>query len=188
MIVYAGIDEAGYGPVLGPLVVARSVFRVERATTTGNPASLWSAMRSAVCRKPNDKRGRIAVGDSKALYNPAMGLGRLERGVLSFLNAAGKTPGNLDQLLALTAYDEISMSPGQPWYGDPLGGPELPVKADPDDVQASAGRLRGTASRTGVVLEDLNAAVVFEDRFNRMVMASGSKADCVWGFVSGHRL
>jgi len=186
MIVYAGIDEAGYGPILGPLVVARSVFRVEHEKAGGNPASLWSAMRSTVCRKPNDKRGRIAIGDSKALYNPAMGLRRLERGVLPFLSAGGKTPGNLDKLLAMTAYDEVSMSPGQPWYADPLGGPGLPVDADPDDLMGCAGRLARTASRTGVHLEDLSAAVVYEDRFNRMVLASGSKATCVWEFVAGH--
>ncbi len=186
MIVYAGIDEAGYGPVLGPLVVARSVFRIEHANGAGDPASLWSAMRSAVCRKPNDRRGRIAIGDSKALYNPSLGIGRLERGVLSFLTAAGETPANLDRLLALTAYDEASRAPGQPWYGDPLGGPDLPVKADPDNLLGCADRLARTASRTGVVLDDLNAAVVYEDRFNRMVEASGSKATCVWEFVAGH--
>jgi hypothetical protein len=176
MIVYAGVDEAGYGPVLGPLVVARSVFRVERPKSDGKPDSLWSAMRSAVCRKPSDRRRRIAVGDSKALYSPSMGLGRLERGVLPFLNAAGKTPGNLDELLAMTAYDEVSMSPGQPWYADPLGGPGLPVDADPDDLMACAGRLARTASRTGVHLEDLSTAVVYEDRFNRMVLASNSNS------------
>jgi hypothetical protein len=36
------------------------------------------------------------------------------------------------------------------------------------------------------LLEDLSAAVVFEDRFNRMVEASGSKAHCLWEFVAGH--
>jgi len=29
MLVYAGIDEAGYGPMFGPFVVARSVFKID---------------------------------------------------------------------------------------------------------------------------------------------------------------
>jgi hypothetical protein len=86
----------------------------------------------------------------------------------------------------MTAYDEVSASPGQPWYADPLGGPNLPANADADDLVACTRRLSRTASRTGVLLDDLSAAVVFEDRFNRMVEASGSKAACVWEFVAGH--
>ena len=31
MLVYAGIDEAGYGPMFGPLVIARSVFTLADA-------------------------------------------------------------------------------------------------------------------------------------------------------------
>ena len=33
MLIYAGIDEAGLGPIFGPLVVARCVFILEE----GNP-------------------------------------------------------------------------------------------------------------------------------------------------------
>ena len=186
MAIYAGIDEAGYGPVLGPLVVARTVFRVKHAGPDRPPTSLWSTLRSAVCRKPKDSRGRVAVGDSKALYNTSSGLGRLERGVLSFLNATGRVARNLDQLLAVTAYDTDSSSPEQPWYTDPSGGPQLPARADPEDLAGCAARLSSTASRTGSTLEDLTAAVVFEDRFNRMVEALGSKAACEWEFVAGH--
>jgi hypothetical protein len=186
MIVYAGIDEAGYGPVLGPLVVARSVFLVERADPGSKPTSLWATLRSAVCRSHGDPRGRIAIGDSKTLYSPSTGLSRIERGVLSFLLAAGEQPLSLDQLLAVTAFDEASTSSEQPWYAGPEGRPELPVRADTDDLMDCAFRLSGAASRTGVVPEHLSAAVVFEDRFNRMVEASGSKAACEWEFVAGH--
>lgn len=186
MLFYAGIDEAGYGPVLGPLVVARTVFRLNRAKATGTPTSLWATMKSAVCRKHKDTNGRIAVGDSKLLYNSSLGLGRLERGVLSFLNTAGKSPRRLDDLLRLMACDELSRVPDEPWYRDPLGGPELPVEADGDDLLKYARRLSRTARRAEVQVEDMSAALVFAERFNRTVEASGSKAACLWEFVAGH--
>jgi hypothetical protein len=106
--------------------------------------------------------------------------------VLSFLHATGRTPRNLDELLAVIAYDRDSSSPDQQWYADPVGRPDLPADARSDDLAACARRLIRTSARTGVLLEDLSAAVVFEDRFNSMVDASGSKAHCVWEFVAGH--
>lgn len=183
---YAGIDEAGYGPVLGPLVVTRCVFRLETTEPTAAPPSLWGVMRSAVCRKCQDKRGRITIGDSKLLYNPSRGLKNLERGVLSFLQASGRRVRNLDGLLHLTAYDESSRDPDGPWYGELRGGPELPLHADVEDISTCTGRLSRAACREGVRLEDVRSAVVFEDRFNSMVETSGSKSTCVWEFVAGH--
>ena len=52
-----GIDEAGYGPLLGPLCVATSVFHMEEAT---EPQDLWELLSSAVCRSPKDSKGRVA--------------------------------------------------------------------------------------------------------------------------------
>ena len=37
MLIYAGIDEAGYGPFFGPLTVGRCVIRIPRAPGPGDP-------------------------------------------------------------------------------------------------------------------------------------------------------
>ena len=60
MLIYAGIDEAGYGPMLGPLCVGLSVFRVDGAEAADGAPNLWGALRGAVCRTRRDKRRRIA--------------------------------------------------------------------------------------------------------------------------------
>ena len=67
VIYYAGIDEAGYGPMLGPLCVATSVFRVDEATPEDGPPDLWSRLEEVVGSRPRDPRRRIAVADSKRL-------------------------------------------------------------------------------------------------------------------------
>ena len=67
MLVYAGIDEAGYGPMLGPLCVASTCFVIADADPAAGPPDLWKALSGAVCRKASDKKKRIAIDDSKRL-------------------------------------------------------------------------------------------------------------------------
>jgi len=46
MLIYAGIDEAGYGPMLGPLCVAGSVFVLPDHDPAAGAPKLWSTLRS----------------------------------------------------------------------------------------------------------------------------------------------
>lgn len=108
-----GIDEAGYGPNLGPLVVAASAWWVEeeRSPQFGlwmaeGPAStsvvavagrrrsattcLYRRLSKIVCRAPSERK--LAIADSKQLYKPGGGLRQLERGVLVALGASEPWP------------------------------------------------------------------------------------------------
>ena len=97
-MIIAGIDEAGYGPMLGPLVVSASVFRVP----DGADANLWKQLSPLVVRKSVD--GRIAVNDSKKIYKRRKGLQALEEGLLPFLSARHDgTPRDLRELLRQVA-------------------------------------------------------------------------------------
>ncbi len=110
MLIYAGIDEAGYGPMFGPFVVGRTVFAVDEYDGVQLPC-LWRALNRAVCRKPSDKRRRIAVNDSKVLYSPQTGLGHLERAVLGFGRLMDRHPAHVDEYLAAIAADAASAQP-----------------------------------------------------------------------------
>lgn len=185
MLVYAGIDEAGYGPMFGPFVVARSVFVVENGAVA-EPASLWTALNSAVCRKGSDKRKRLAVDDSKKLYTPASGLAHLERSVLCFAGAAGHQIATLDDFLAAVGMGDDSRTPQLLWYHADDGGPALPTCHTAAELSIARAMLSRHAERAAVRCAELSAAVVYEDRFNQIIAQTRSKASCAWTFVSRH--
>src|SRR5438477_3466657 len=77
-----GIDEAGYGPNLGPLVMTSVACRVPDCHAE---ADLWHLLRAAVRRPEEKDDGRLLVGDSKIVYSSTRGLAGLEGGVLAAL-------------------------------------------------------------------------------------------------------
>lgn len=187
MFIYSGIDEAGYGPILGPLVVASTTFIIDNpGYPTEPPGSLWEMLEDAVCKRITDETKRIPVNDSKLLYSAALGPGHLERGVLSFLKTLGLSPATTDELLDLLAFDEMSKRSGQIWYDGPAGGPELPAGCRPDVLEKSIASLSSCFTSRQVRLADIKAAVVFEDRFNRLLQEHENKARASWSFVAGH--
>lgn len=190
MYIYAGIDEAGYGPLLGPLVVARSVMAIPQLP--GGPATpvpqLWQRLGKAVCRRISGAKGRIVVNDSKKLKTKAAGIAHLERGVLSFAALAGHHPASVGRwldILGESCHRDLSH---MPWYApaDDLPWQVLPASITPGQVAVARSMLAATTKRIGVEMIDLGAAVVFEDRFNRMVAHTRSKASASFTFVAAH--
>jgi ribonuclease HII len=184
VLIYAGIDEAGYGPMFGPLVIARSVFQIDDADPKANPPDLWQLLSHGICLSGRDKQKRIAVNDSKKLYTPASGLKHLERSVLTFCRLLGHQPANLDQLLEAIGLNP-SESTAPSWYSaEPDDG--LPRTISDGELSIATAMLGRTCDASAIHLTDLSAAVLFEDRFNQMVAATRSKARTAWTFVSQH--
>jgi ribonuclease HII len=166
-----GMDEAGFGPMIGPLTVGMAAFRVHDWTPASPPPDLWALLAPAVTRSPGDAR-KIPIEDSKRLKLPNDAkrhpLTHLLRGVLAPLAATGLTPAiDADLFAALGCSIE-----SHPWYaGDPIA---LPI--DPDRLKIDANLLARAMADARVELLELSVFVVGETRFNQVVRDEGSKA------------
>lgn len=166
-----GIDEAGYGPLLGPLTIGASVWTVQEPTAH---TPLWNALRDCVCRRGGRGEWRLVVNDSKKVYHPAGGLGTLERTVLAFAAALGLPCDSADGLLGALGADPAEASARIPWYGRlalrlPLCGPR-------STSTGIAQRLRDGMQARGAMCVGLLARLVPEDRYNARLHATRNKA------------
>lgn len=151
--IVAGIDEAGLGPILGPLAMGWSAFRVP-----AHEADLWRVLEAVVTADPDDESGRLAVADSKVVFTRTeRGGRRLERTVLAFLGWLGAPRSGRELLLRtpVPLRPETREIERHPWYALLAGA--LPVLEDAQALRAAgealmdAGRARGTALVSGGV-------------------------------------
>ncbi len=173
MALWAGIDEAGYGPKLGPLVVAGTAFALPGQ---GREGVLWDLLGDAVCRRAGRSDGRLVVNDSKQVYSRSAGLRRLEEGVLAATHAAtGSGVSRAGQLLALLSAGRDPSGTPQPWFAGAAGLP-LPVESNPSAVESKAELLRLALQRAGARLLAPRAVVVLPGEYNRIVARTRNKS------------
>src|SRR6266403_707492 len=99
---HIGIDEAGYGPNLGPFVMTLV------ACQAPDGVDLWDLLKAGVRRADEKADERLIVADSKQVYAPASGWADLERTALSAHAGGffGHAP-TLQDLLHDLAFDEL---------------------------------------------------------------------------------
>jgi ribonuclease HII len=165
-----GIDEAGYGPNLGPFVMTSAACRVPDKLADAN---LWKVLRRAVRRPPSQADGRLLVADSKLVYAPMRGLHDLELGVLAVLapwrNGNGGCLAHYVDQLCPANHAELR---SEPWYA---GTNPLPVAAGKTELEAASARLQKTCSSRQVLWGPARSVVVCPPRFNQVAAQWGSK-------------
>jgi hypothetical protein len=171
-----GVDEAGYGPNLGPFVMTAVACRVpdDRAE-----ADLWQLLRPAVRRHKEADDGRLLIEDSKLVYSGPRGLSQLETGVLALLGSSLPQP-TLADLLGSLCPAALADLGQECWYS---GVTPVPVAAKAEDFLSAANRLARAAEEVGLSWGLIQSVVVCPERFNAVVQRWGSK-----GIVLGESL
>jgi hypothetical protein len=168
---FIGMDEAGYGPNLGPLVITASAWKMRRDPRR---CDLFELLADVVSRSACESAERLHVGDSKQVYSPAKGLASLERSVLTLLQVAGVTADSFQTLWRSLAVELPSDGEQEPWFAD--GDVALPVAVDKDEIDCLASRLRKCLSACGIGRPRLACELVLTQRFNRLTCTNGNKA------------
>jgi hypothetical protein len=178
-VLLIGIDEAGYGPPLGPLCHGLAVFRVPGAAGAEAP-DLWRRLAPAVARCPAPP-GAIAVDDSKQLYTGPRDLARLRRSVQCFLSCL-QPPGCPDagaMLPRLLPGADVARIERDPW-GRQTGAPG---EQHAQDAAAAEGLRRRLAS-ADVALVACEARALSARDFNARLKECGGKAEVAWERVA----
>jgi ribonuclease HII len=200
-----GMDEAGYGPNLGPLVLTATVWEVpDRPKKT----DFWKAFAEIAQREitrrekmPGKKKppqqataedtpgesatddDRLHIADSKAVYSPAIGLGALERGTLAAFGLASRVPSDFDELLDSiggcganeTAPIASNVRGRELWFSEDAELP-LPLSEEGRSAARAAEKWRTVCEATGVRLRAIHSDVVAPRRWNLTTRETDNKA------------
>ena len=178
MAILVGIDEAGFGPILGPLVVSSSAFRLPDNLIWANH---WEILRASVSDKRTSLKGRLLIVDSKKAFTRTIGIKHLRRTVLAALKHLGSEPKNLTELISSLCPDCLEHIAEYPWYkkaGDyQLGG-------DDGDIGIAVSMLRADFANQHIELLELKSRCLEVAHYNRMVNAVDNKAKVLFTAVA----
>jgi hypothetical protein len=176
-----GMDEAGLGPNLGPLVVTVTVWEVP-----GLPREFdfWGAMSNVASQMPTKEPLRLQIADSKQVYSPGKGLAVLEKSVLAALRMLDRQPQSLAQLCEMLrpASDSEEKDDGHrlstigfrpEWLRLELA---LPTENETSLIGDVGTKWLECCQRTGVTLKAIRSEIVQPERFNAIVRACDNKS------------
>jgi hypothetical protein len=172
-----GMDEAGYGPNLGPLVIGASVWEVPPGTLA---EALYDRLKKVVTPAlPERNDCRLPMADSKVLYKAGGGLAVLEQSLLPALAVAGFPISKWSALWAALVHhgEKCESFDSLPWHAD--FELELPIDCNHESVTAEFAKLDEGLAAANVQLKSLSAAALFPREFNELVRKTDSKGEAL---------
>jgi len=175
--ILVGIDEAGLGPILGPLVVSGAAFSVPAAKISDD---FWELLADSVSSNKKNLAGRILVCDSKKAYTPANGIAFLEKTVLTFLKYFSRIPQTAGELADLLCADSKQKILECPWYKNI---DSQKIKFNADEISISAGVLKKNLEQNGIALTYLKSFCLDAGCYNELIEKVRNKSSVVFNLV-----
>jgi ribonuclease HII len=171
-----GIDEAGYGPNLGPLVMTVVACQVP---DEASDACLWRLLRTGIRRHGARDDGRPVVADSKLVYSATRGLAQLEKTVLAVLGINlpliddVEPPYCLESLLDYVSPEAFADLAEEAWF---TGKSRLPIECSRSTLDMARSLICRACQRAGVATEFYcRSVIVCTPRFNDLTDSCDSK-------------
>lgn len=170
MGIVIGMDEAGYGPNLGPLVVSLTVWRVPGDPTEGN---FWKAFSPVVTQNAVTKPQQIQLADSKMVFSTARGIKPLERSVWCALQLLGEQPASWRHLLDSLVDGSRCDPQVEHWFAE--ADLDLPHEHDPDESLAAVARWQKRQEKSQHQLVAVKSELMLTARWNDLVRRLDNK-------------
>jgi ribonuclease HII len=174
MVVLVGIDEAGFGPILGPLIVSSSTFSLPHNLLTSD---LWQVLRKSISNRRKYLAGRLLITDSKKAYTRSLGIKHVQRTVLTVLKCLNKEPYTLTELIELLCPSCLERLSFYPWHRDIANHG---FSMDIADKEVAANVLADDLASNGIELLDLKSCCLDVAYYNKMVAAVKNKANVLF--------
>ena len=182
MAVLVGIDEAGYGPLLGPLVVSAAAFKVPDSQLKSD---MWETLEKAVGKAKRGLSGRILITDSKKAYTKSSGISYLKRSVLAGIHAAhgekkyGRTVADLLEVVCPKCFKRLGE---YPWYGNLR---DHSLEAEGGDIDIAAGVFSRTLTDNGMSVAAVTARCLDVGYYNSQVEIVKNKSNVLFSSICG---
>lgn len=180
MSLIIGVDEAGYGPNLGPLAVCATAWRVPAELDADNLTGLIPEI--SVQRPSNDQ---IQIADSKAVFKPGTGISILERTVQVMSRIAGfhlelanDWHSWLERFNPRWPEQRIDV----PWL---QGERNLPIEVENESIANLADAVRTSLVNHQVELIDVELNLIPARQFNELLRVNSSKGELLSNASAG---